>query len=105
MTSSRNRQSGGCSASGRTVAPAWASAVIWVKLVVAAAAMAPMIANRRVRVRSAAKEGPATIVLAGMNELVVRRVPLAETRPMRQAVLRPHQAVQDLAAHEPPGSV
>jgi GNAT superfamily N-acetyltransferase len=30
----------------------------------------------------------------------VREVTLAETRPLRQSVLRPHQTLDDLAAHE-----
>jgi GNAT superfamily N-acetyltransferase len=33
--------------------------------------------------------------------LQVRPIPLADTRPLRQAVLRPHQTIEDLAAHEP----
>ena len=28
-------------------------------------------------------------------------MPLAQTRPLRQAVLRPHQTIEELAAHEP----
>jgi len=35
----------------------------------------------------------------------VRTIPLAETRVLRQAVLRPHQTVEDVAAHEVPGAV
>ena len=31
-----------------------------------------------------------------------REVPIADTRPLRQAVLRPHQSLEDLAAHEAP---
>jgi GNAT superfamily N-acetyltransferase len=31
---------------------------------------------------------------------VVREVTLAETRPLRQSVLRPHQTLEELAAHE-----
>jgi ribosomal protein S18 acetylase RimI-like enzyme len=34
-------------------------------------------------------------------DLVVRPVPLEQTRALRQAVLRPHQTVEELAAHEP----
>jgi ribosomal protein S18 acetylase RimI-like enzyme len=34
-------------------------------------------------------------------DLVVRPVPLEHTRALRQAVLRPHQSVGELAAHEP----
>jgi uncharacterized protein (TIGR02453 family) len=37
--------------------------------------------------------------------LAVRPVPLAQTRALRQAVLRPYLSEQELAAHEPPGSV
>jgi len=35
----------------------------------------------------------------------VREVPLASTRALRQAVLRPHETVAQMAAHEPPGAV
>jgi GNAT superfamily N-acetyltransferase len=35
-------------------------------------------------------------------QLSVREIPIAETRPLRQAILRPHQDLQELAAHEPP---
>src|SRR5512142_2578954 len=31
----------------------------------------------------------------------VREIPIADTRRLRQAVLRPHQTLEDLAAHEP----
>jgi GNAT superfamily N-acetyltransferase len=34
----------------------------------------------------------------------VREVPLAETRPLRQAVLRPHQTVDAMASDEPAGA-
>jgi len=34
----------------------------------------------------------------------VREVPLARTRALRQAVLRPHERVEDMAAHEPAGA-
>ena len=37
-----------------------------------------------------------------MPEPVVREIPIAETRPLRQSILRPHQTLDDLAAHEPP---
>jgi GNAT superfamily N-acetyltransferase len=37
-----------------------------------------------------------------MPDLAVRPIPLAQTRTLRQAVLRPHQTVEELAAHEPP---
>ena len=36
-----------------------------------------------------------------MSELIVREVSLAETRPLRHAVLRPHETVETLASHEP----
>jgi GNAT superfamily N-acetyltransferase len=39
-----------------------------------------------------------------MAALVVRPVPLAQTRPLRQRILRPHQTIEQLAAHEPPGA-
>lgn len=39
-----------------------------------------------------------------MPGLVVRPVALEETRALRQAVLRPHQSVDELAAHEPAGA-
>lgn len=29
-------------------------------------------------------------------------MPIASTRPLRQAILRPHQTLDELAAHEPP---
>jgi GNAT superfamily N-acetyltransferase len=32
---------------------------------------------------------------------VVREIPIEQTRSLRQAVLRPHQTVDELAAHEP----
>src|SRR5215210_2058823 len=35
----------------------------------------------------------------------VRPVPLAQTRALRQAVLRPHQSIEELAAQEPDGAV
>ena len=35
-----------------------------------------------------------------MSRLIVREVPVAQTRPLRQAVLRPHQSVQEMAADE-----
>lgn len=35
----------------------------------------------------------------------VRSVPLADTRVLRRAVLRPHETVADMAGHEPPGAV
>jgi GNAT superfamily N-acetyltransferase len=36
-----------------------------------------------------------------MSDAVVREISLAETRPLRQAVLRRHEAVERLAADEP----
>lgn len=40
-----------------------------------------------------------------MESFEVHPVPLAETRPLRQQVLRPHQTVDELAADEPTGAV
>ena len=40
-----------------------------------------------------------------MPQIDVRQVPLTDTRALRQAVLRPHQSVDELAAHEPAGAV
>ena len=40
-----------------------------------------------------------------MQQIEVRRVPLADTRALRKAVLRPHLTVEDLAGHEPGGAV
>jgi GNAT superfamily N-acetyltransferase len=37
-------------------------------------------------------------------ELVLREIPIADTRPLRQTVLRPHQTLDELAEHEPPGA-
>jgi GNAT superfamily N-acetyltransferase len=34
-------------------------------------------------------------------EFVVRQIPIAETRPLRQKVLRPHQTLDEVAADEP----
>jgi GNAT superfamily N-acetyltransferase len=34
-------------------------------------------------------------------QLVIRAIPVADTRPLRQAILRPHQSLDELAAHEP----
>ena len=39
-----------------------------------------------------------------MTEVRVREVSLAETRPLRRAVLRPHQTVDAMAADEPSGA-
>jgi len=33
----------------------------------------------------------------------VRAVDTAQTRPLRQRVLRPHESLEELASHEPPG--
>ena len=40
-----------------------------------------------------------------MAQFELRPVSLADTRPLRQQVLRPHQAVEELAGHEPAGAV
>jgi len=40
-----------------------------------------------------------------MPQIDVRPIPLAQTRPLRQLVLRPNQSVEELASHEPPDSV
>ena len=39
-----------------------------------------------------------------MPSVVVREVPIAQTRPLRQAVLRPNDTVEELAGHETAGS-
>jgi ribosomal protein S18 acetylase RimI-like enzyme len=39
--------------------------------------------------------------IRSVSELIVREVSLVETRPLRHAVLRPHEAVDSLAKHEP----
>lgn len=39
-----------------------------------------------------------------MAQIVVREVPIAETRPLRQAILRPNDTDAELAAHESPGA-
>jgi ribosomal protein S18 acetylase RimI-like enzyme len=44
----------------------------------------------------------AVLSAATVPELAVRPVPVAQTRTLRQAVLRPHQTTDELAAHEPP---
>jgi GNAT superfamily N-acetyltransferase len=36
-----------------------------------------------------------------VSEAVVREIPIAATRPLRQSILRPHQTAAELAAHEP----
>lgn len=40
-----------------------------------------------------------------MAGFVVRQIPLAETRILRQSVLRPHETLEELENHEPPGAV
>lgn len=40
-----------------------------------------------------------------MPPFELRAVPLAETRALRREVLRPHQSLEDLAGHEPAGSI
>jgi GNAT superfamily N-acetyltransferase len=37
-----------------------------------------------------------------VSGVLVREISLVETRPLRHAVLRPHETVESLAAHEPP---
>ena len=39
-----------------------------------------------------------------MPAQIVRQIPLAQTRPLRHAVLRPHEPEESLAAHEPDGA-
>jgi GNAT superfamily N-acetyltransferase len=39
-----------------------------------------------------------------MADLIVRPVNVADTRPLRRAVLRPNLTLAQLAAHEPPGA-
>ncbi|HEY5389728.1 MAG TPA: GNAT family N-acetyltransferase [Solirubrobacteraceae bacterium] len=39
-----------------------------------------------------------------MFEYVVREISPEATRGMRQAILRPHETIEELAAHEPPGA-
>jgi GNAT superfamily N-acetyltransferase len=40
-----------------------------------------------------------------MAEIELRQIPLEQTRAIRQEVLRPHMAVEELATHEPAGAV
>jgi GNAT superfamily N-acetyltransferase len=40
-----------------------------------------------------------------MTDFKVRPLPLADTRALRQEVLRPHQTVEELAGYEPAGAV
>jgi ribosomal protein S18 acetylase RimI-like enzyme len=35
-------------------------------------------------------------------EILVREIPLPQTRPLRHAILRPHEPLESLASHEPP---
>jgi ribosomal protein S18 acetylase RimI-like enzyme len=37
-------------------------------------------------------------------EIFVREVAIADTRALRQSILRPHQTLEELAAQEPPGA-
>jgi GNAT superfamily N-acetyltransferase len=39
--------------------------------------------------------------LSAVPDLVVRPIPIELTRPLRQAVLRPHETLEYLASHEP----
>jgi ribosomal protein S18 acetylase RimI-like enzyme len=39
--------------------------------------------------------------LADVPDPNVREIPIAETRALRQEILRPHQSLDELAAHEP----
>jgi ribosomal protein S18 acetylase RimI-like enzyme len=39
-----------------------------------------------------------------VSDVLVREVSLAKTRPLRQAVLRPHETVEGVAADEPSGA-
>ena len=39
-----------------------------------------------------------------MAGVTVRELPLAETRALRRAVLRPRETIEDMAAHEPLGA-
>ena len=39
-----------------------------------------------------------------MPELVVQEIPIADTRPLRRSILRPHQTLEELTEHEPPGA-
>jgi ribosomal protein S18 acetylase RimI-like enzyme len=40
-----------------------------------------------------------------MLQIEVRPIPLAQTRTLRREVLRPHSSLEDLASHEPTGSI
>jgi uncharacterized protein (TIGR02453 family) len=48
---------------------------------------------------------PQRRTLRPVSPLAVRPIPLAQTRALRQAVLRPHQTVEELARHEPEHAV
>jgi GNAT superfamily N-acetyltransferase len=39
-----------------------------------------------------------------VSELIVRSVPVAQTRLLRQAILRPYETAEELATHEPAGA-
>jgi GNAT superfamily N-acetyltransferase len=39
--------------------------------------------------------------ISAVADVLVRAVPLAQTRRLRQAVLRPHATLEQMAAHEP----
>jgi GNAT superfamily N-acetyltransferase len=36
-----------------------------------------------------------------VTEMLVREVPIAQTRPLRRAILRPHDSEETVASHEP----
>lgn len=42
--------------------------------------------------------------IGSVSDVVVHEISLAETRPLRHAVLRPHEALESLAAGEPVGA-
>lgn len=39
-----------------------------------------------------------------MPPITVRPIAIADSRPLRQSILRPHESVTELAAHEPAGA-
>lgn len=45
---------------------------------------------------------PPTNTIAVVPSFAVRPIAIAETRPLRQSILRPHETLAELAAHEPP---
>src|SRR5205823_2262706 len=51
-----------------------------------------------------ALEGAARPGLAAVSSFTVRALDPADTRPLRHAILRPHQPIGALAAHETAGS-